>query len=622
MSVNLTTQQIGARNFEAFVAFAEKAQSDNTLAQFKDKVVSVNTKDRIRGFFTPLASGRDTKLNDTTRKQFLDSVLKMFGAKKAEELPADLQKALKLQDFGKGKPLSARRIKAVLTAVSQTAEYRKSRFTGGVIDHINTNLTDSIRVPKDQYLVRLTTGLDKLLLAKNEGGVGLKELLGQMFRTPEAAEKAQTMMSGFVQSLKEALSSPGIPAGIWLNLGKDSCMIPINESKTFSAALKEALEGLKAAFDQLPLAEESTSREDLSKILTLLTDKAIDTIDRRQGYERRTLIAQTLHDIATADLEKILAQYPKSGLQVKNLVHYIDNMYTARGQKDPTFEARMMSTPSLKEMREVLSDFYREVAPDCLNRAVHRCLVHECLSSARQELREAAGLDLPADKLEMAELSDSLTFVDEVKDGQPFDPQACREKMQKKAAGFVALEKAKFEAVDRHPELSLDQKKMIKEKAMDCKALTPVKIDAVISSVAGFRDRFRETLKACLEGSANLFETLGQLARDYGKALEEAVTKTDDGENDGICKGKMNTIALETVCDDPEIKSLLQTKGKDGKFVPAGELQKLKERLDDERLVAEGQISAANGFVETSVRYGIAARTSMLVDMLLSLSAR
>ena len=56
-------------------------------------------------------------MNNEVRTLFKNAVAKMFGGEKL--IPESVQRAMKLGDYGKGKPLTARRIMAVAAAVQK-----------------------------------------------------------------------------------------------------------------------------------------------------------------------------------------------------------------------------------------------------------------------------------------------------------------------------------------------------------------------------------------------------------------------------------------------------------------------------------------------------------------------
>ena len=58
--------------------------------------------------------------NDAARDAFQDAIIEIFGGN--DKVPQAVQDAMKLDDYGKGKPLTARRINAVKDAINKTVE--------------------------------------------------------------------------------------------------------------------------------------------------------------------------------------------------------------------------------------------------------------------------------------------------------------------------------------------------------------------------------------------------------------------------------------------------------------------------------------------------------------------
>ena len=100
--------------FQKFVDFADKAyarQGEDTVVRFTGM-----PKGDYKGSFASFFRTADMKTaNDQVRDLFLKTVADMFGGEKF--IPDLVRDNMKLEDFGKGKPLTARRIKLVATAV-------------------------------------------------------------------------------------------------------------------------------------------------------------------------------------------------------------------------------------------------------------------------------------------------------------------------------------------------------------------------------------------------------------------------------------------------------------------------------------------------------------------------
>ena len=109
--------------FNEFVRFAsQEGVSGRTALESTQGtgVMSITAKSK-RDFVGNIGrSGESKAVNKNVRDLFMNSVLKMFGASKLEDLPDVVRTAMKPEDFkAQGKPLTARRVLAVQTAVRQ-----------------------------------------------------------------------------------------------------------------------------------------------------------------------------------------------------------------------------------------------------------------------------------------------------------------------------------------------------------------------------------------------------------------------------------------------------------------------------------------------------------------------
>ena len=101
-------------NFQKFVDFANKAYStkgEDTVVRF----AGMPTGD-YKGTFASFWRTAEMKTaNDQVRNTFLKTVAEMFGGER--NIPDIVRDNMKLEDFGKGKPLTARRIMLVKSAI-------------------------------------------------------------------------------------------------------------------------------------------------------------------------------------------------------------------------------------------------------------------------------------------------------------------------------------------------------------------------------------------------------------------------------------------------------------------------------------------------------------------------
>ena len=114
--------------FERFVAFAEervKAGKDTAIATkgdvkagggtpLEERAINATGKTDFVGM-TILRGGDTKRANDEVRELFRKSIVEMFGGE--NNIPDSVKDAMLLKDYGHGKPLTARRILEVKTAI-------------------------------------------------------------------------------------------------------------------------------------------------------------------------------------------------------------------------------------------------------------------------------------------------------------------------------------------------------------------------------------------------------------------------------------------------------------------------------------------------------------------------
>ena len=115
--------------FRAFADFARISESagekkavarfttgaDITTGALAGRNVVAASSDSVRGIFKWFRASDDQKANNETRKIFKEAIIDMFGGE--SKIPESVKKAMVLADYDKGKPLTARRIIAVATAI-------------------------------------------------------------------------------------------------------------------------------------------------------------------------------------------------------------------------------------------------------------------------------------------------------------------------------------------------------------------------------------------------------------------------------------------------------------------------------------------------------------------------
>lgn len=125
MSIQIVNDQ-----FKAFVSFAQEAlrtdAGENSVARLSREggvgladrnisAITVGHDDAVHAF---IRSSDSKQMNDDVRETFLNAIVRIFG-NSIEDVPESVRTAMKMGDFGKGRPLTARRIMAVNESITQ-----------------------------------------------------------------------------------------------------------------------------------------------------------------------------------------------------------------------------------------------------------------------------------------------------------------------------------------------------------------------------------------------------------------------------------------------------------------------------------------------------------------------
>ena len=140
MPINVNGYNATFQEFVNFAKLKDTMGGDNAIARVTTGVniaegalegrrITASNTDSVRGLFKWFRSADDKAANDATRKIFKDAIIDMFGGE--SKIPESVKKAMILSDYDKGKPLTARRILAVQTAIdaSGTKETRTGKLT-------------------------------------------------------------------------------------------------------------------------------------------------------------------------------------------------------------------------------------------------------------------------------------------------------------------------------------------------------------------------------------------------------------------------------------------------------------------------------------------------------------
>ena len=121
--------------YEQFTDFAAKATKEKTIVGTKDFGMRIVPKSKFDFVGNIGRSAASKAANNAVRSSFMDSVLGIFGVKDAKDLPDSVKTAMKLDDYGKGRPLTARRILAVKAAVDQVLDAKAKPLEAAAAKH-------------------------------------------------------------------------------------------------------------------------------------------------------------------------------------------------------------------------------------------------------------------------------------------------------------------------------------------------------------------------------------------------------------------------------------------------------------------------------------------------------
>jgi hypothetical protein len=127
------------------------------------RVISVKGGDTIRPLFGAHfgRSAENKALNNQIRNLFMETVLKVCGARNTDELPETVRTAMKLKDYDNaGHPLTVRRITAVKAAIEAQFNVAADRALGEIRDILNKKVVNEGKAGEDECAERARTLVD------------------------------------------------------------------------------------------------------------------------------------------------------------------------------------------------------------------------------------------------------------------------------------------------------------------------------------------------------------------------------------------------------------------------------------------------------------------------------
>ena len=330
--------------FNRLAEFARFAGSEgvvnDSIAKFDagSGKVSLNTTDNVRGVFTWTASGRDVEANKRTRDAFKNALLGLFDKQSVEELPKSVLNVLKAGDFDNtGKPLSARRINAVMTAVRDTEDYRNTEPYAKLrrFDEACAAPVDAEARPED--IQKALDGFADKICSTSGGDLrSVIDLIGKGFKMQGVADMARACFMG--------IGSRAAAGGdLMLNTraaGGNEFVRTSVKGRTFAEALDlhvlRTKDLMRNIFDaQNPSAHPDDANEALDKIFAEL-DKAADLVKIRQfAIDNRHALGMDSIAANVNEIERFVAGFKKDGLSTNDALALFSEQITANAAARP-----------------------------------------------------------------------------------------------------------------------------------------------------------------------------------------------------------------------------------------------------------------------------------------------
>ena len=123
-----------SQTFKTFIDFAsthdEAAVARGTVEESGKLSARTITATKSDKAYALIRSNSEKLANDGIRTLFRNAIIDMFGGE--EKIPKSVLDAMKLQDYGKGRPLTARRILAVKNAIDMSGVTKQMAFAESI----------------------------------------------------------------------------------------------------------------------------------------------------------------------------------------------------------------------------------------------------------------------------------------------------------------------------------------------------------------------------------------------------------------------------------------------------------------------------------------------------------
>ena len=325
-----------SQDFQRFVDFASKASKGREIAHMDGirHTVAKASSGGVGGFFSLFRSQGNKNANDVTRILFKQSVVDIFGSE--EQIPESVKKQLSLDDFDKGKPLTARRVMAVKVAIDQhfadvnqlqtniasakanaSLAYAQAGPAGKAqLDaHIATIIQSCSDDPEllnlvTKYLDGILVGGDNNLRSAESVQAKLDGLRANLQEIRELSKKTPALKSIGLKYM-DALRGKSVPQGLLGKIVAAAKAAPIKDLTSLSASssawdihrgVKQFVDGISNAIDSTGASRVLEGSDELNPTRDLLESLIISRVSKGN--------LQNIHDaLESTPASKLLRLY-------------------------------------------------------------------------------------------------------------------------------------------------------------------------------------------------------------------------------------------------------------------------------------------------------------------------
>ncbi len=366
-----------SQDFQSFVDFASKASKGREIAHMDGirHTVAKASSGGVGGFFSLFRSQENKNANDVTRILFKQSVVDIFGSE--DQIPESVKKQMSLDDFDKGKPLTARRVLAVKVAIDQhladvsqlqtnvaTAKanaslaYAQAGPAGKAqLDaHIATIIQGCSDDPEllnlvTKYLDDILVGGDNNLRSAESVQAKLDGLRANLQEIRELSKKTPALKNIGLQYLDQ-LRGKSIPQGLIGKIVAAAKTAPIKDLTSLSASssawdihrgVKQFVDGISKAIDSTGASRVLEGGDELNPTRALLESLIVSRFSKGN--------LQNIHDaLESTPASKLLCLYESV------MTGRLNDSSASPGVKDATVEQGSSYTAYIDRLKQAVDE--------------------------------------------------------------------------------------------------------------------------------------------------------------------------------------------------------------------------------------------------------------------------